>query len=192
MTVPVTDLTGQHILVVEDDPMMSALLSQMLRRTGAGIKTARSGSEALEAIAEVNPDLILLDLNLPDLDGLDLLIVFREHSSTPIVVITGYQEPEFREEAIAAGASGYLTKPVSAHVLLDAIELAVSTPYEQLRARFLAEEAESVAVEESAPAPTPAASGNAEFSYSQFIDELDANLQDADEFVRNFVQRGGE
>lgn len=191
-------IDGSHILIVEDDPMMAELTAQMLRRVGATTSVARTAMDALDAIEDQNPDLIVLDLNLPDLDGLDLLAVFRSHSETPIVVLTGHLEPEFRVKAVEAGASAFLTKPISAQVLIPAVAHAMTTSHDVIHSELIqqinAERAALPPVEspQAATDASPTSTPTAATSYGRFIDELSPHLEDADMFVRSFIQRGGQ
>ncbi len=200
-------LTDRHVLVVEDDPMMAELVASMVRRAGASVAVAPTAMDALDEISSNNPHAVILDLNLPDLDGIELLQAFRGHSTVPIVVLTGRSQPHFRIEAILAGASAFLLKPVSSQVLIDHIMYALATPYDQIHAELQAQlsserdgaisavsDSASTAVErvqeptDGRVSKVTASTG----SYGRFITDLEPVLQDADAFVREFVQRGGE
>jgi two-component system KDP operon response regulator KdpE len=85
-----------RVLVVEDDPEMRKALSLNLTARGYRIVTAATGSAALDEAAAMNPDVIVLDLGLPDMDGMDIIQAIRGYSRTPIVVLSG----RLRDEAL--------------------------------------------------------------------------------------------
>ena len=105
------------ILVVDDNAVSRELLRYVLKPLGLEIVEAASGLEALERIAEVHPDLVLLDLDMPGLDGYGVL---REMGRKPewadlrVVAVTAYAMQTDRDKAIAAGFDGYVTKPINA------------------------------------------------------------------------------
>lgn len=111
----VTD-SAPHLLVVEDDPRLSALLGQELALAGYRVTSVALGGEALFEAEEVLFDLILLDLNLPDMDGLEVAERLRERS--PILMVTARADVDSRVAGLYAGASDYLVKPFSVHELL--------------------------------------------------------------------------
>jgi two-component system chemotaxis response regulator CheY len=104
-----------RVLVVEDDPEQLEQLVAMVRRAGHDAYAAGTGAAALRLRAEVDPQLVLLDLHLPDLDGFAMLRkIKREVSSfVPVVLLTGYGDPDSKRRAIEAGADEFLQKPVS-------------------------------------------------------------------------------
>jgi len=99
------------ILIVEDDEMVQAFLALHLENEGYGVRSARNGAEMLSALSEGTPDLIILDLKLPDSDGLSLAQQVRQHSSVPIIVATARKGHDDRMMALGLGADDYLTKP---------------------------------------------------------------------------------
>ncbi len=100
-----------HLLVVEDDELVQSLMGAYLRRDGFDVSLAMTGKEMLAAIDSEPIDLVLLDLNLPDEDGLSLARQVRARSSLPIIVITARREKSYRIAALEIGADDYLTKP---------------------------------------------------------------------------------
>ncbi len=100
-----------NILVVEDDEMVRAFLDRHLENEGYNVQTAANGAEMFLALANGRPDLILLDLNLPDGDGLGFLRRVREKSNVPIIVTTGRPGRDDRLGVLRLGADDYLTKP---------------------------------------------------------------------------------
>ena len=106
------------ILVVEDDAAIRNLIVTTLETQGYRYKTAVSGKEALMEAATHNPDILLLDLGLPDLDGVDIIRKIRTWSTMPIIVVSARSEDSDKIEALDAGADDYLTKPFSVEELL--------------------------------------------------------------------------
>lgn len=114
------------ILCVEDNPQSRRLLRKFLSAWGYQVLEASDGLTALTVTAREMPDLILMDVNLPDISGLDVtrrLQASRTLSSIPIVALTANAMIGDREACLAAGCSGYLAKPVLKSDLLDAVEL---------------------------------------------------------------------
>lgn len=112
----------KKILTVEDNAVVSADVRSILEAAGYDVcPDARDGIEAVEHVREYAPDLILLDLTLPRLDGVDAASRIREESDAPILVLTGSNDPELLERATAAGTSGLVLKPFSEHGLLSAV-----------------------------------------------------------------------
>lgn len=101
------------ILVVDDDPKIVSLVKTYLEREGFRVVTAGDGQSALRAFRELEPGLIVLDLMLPELDGLSLMRVVRERSSVPIVMLSARGQVADRVFGIHEGADDYLGKPFS-------------------------------------------------------------------------------
>ena len=106
------------ILVVEDDAPVRNLITTTLRSHDYKYLTAADGENAVLQASSHNPDIILLDLGLPDMDGVDLIRKIRTWSVTPIIVISARSEDTDKIEALDAGADDYLTKPFSVDELL--------------------------------------------------------------------------
>ncbi len=106
------------ILVVEDDAPIRKLISTTLKTNDYKHINAESGKEAITAALSHNPDIILLDLGLPDMDGTEVIKQVREWSSMPIIVISARTEDADKIEALDSGADDYLTKPFSVEELL--------------------------------------------------------------------------
>lgn len=115
---------GDHpprILVVDDEAAIRRLLSTVLESSGFVVHLAENGSLGLAAAAAVRPDLILLDLGLPDLDGVEVIRRLREWSQTPIIVLSVREREDDKVGALDAGADDYLTKPFGVPELLARI-----------------------------------------------------------------------
>jgi two-component system KDP operon response regulator KdpE len=106
------------VLVVDDEPQILRALAINLRARKYDVFTAASGTEALEVAAARNPDLVVLDLGLPDMDGVEVVRGLRGWSAAPIVILSGRSDSGDKVEALDAGADDYVTKPFSVDELL--------------------------------------------------------------------------
>jgi two-component system KDP operon response regulator KdpE len=113
------------VLIVEDDRAQLRALSLMLARHGHRVLAATTGAEALRVVGAVPPDLIVLDLGLPDIDGLTLLRHLRVLQPCPIVVVTADFAEDRIVDALDRGASDYITKPFSVDVLMARMRAAL-------------------------------------------------------------------
>jgi two-component system KDP operon response regulator KdpE len=114
-----------RILLVDDEPSILAAMGPMLRSRGYDVSTAMSGHAALESIERTDPDLIVLDLGLPDLDGIEVCRLVRDGRSTPIIVLSARGGERDKVAALDAGADDYVTKPFGAEELLARIRVAL-------------------------------------------------------------------
>ena len=109
------------ILVIEDDASLNAALCATLRAAGYRPVSARSAAEGLRWYAHYGPDLVLLDLGLPDRDGLSVIADIRAKGQTPIVVLSARDAPAMKVEALDLGADDYVQKPFGVEELLARI-----------------------------------------------------------------------
>jgi two-component system KDP operon response regulator KdpE len=116
--------TKPLILLIEDEPQMRSVVRLALRDTYR-VAEAETGSQGLQQAAAQTPDLILLDLGLPDMDGLEVTKHLREWSVTPLIVISARGQEAQRVEALDAGADDYLTKPFGSAELMARIRAAL-------------------------------------------------------------------
>jgi len=114
-----------RVLVVEDDPEIRALVQSTLSVEGFSVQTAVSVSEATALLAHALPDILLLDLGLPDGDGATLVKAVRKHHSLPILVVSARHQEAQKIALLDAGADDYLTKPFSVAELLARIRVAL-------------------------------------------------------------------
>lgn len=114
---------GPSILVVEDDRNLSRVFATTLEIAGYRVLEASNGQRAIEEVRTRNPDIILLDLGLPDVDGLSLVPQIRSHTSVPIIVVSGREQAAEKVKALDAGANDYLTKSFSVPELLARIRV---------------------------------------------------------------------
>ena len=110
MTTP-RDAPGASVLVVEDDDETRQAVVRDLTSRGYRIEQARDGRSALERWEARRPDIILLDLGLPDMDGMQIVLHVRKEAATPIVILSGRYEEREKVEALDRGADDYVTKP---------------------------------------------------------------------------------
>ena len=107
-----------RILIIEDDQTILNFLSISLKTNGYRFETAQTGLDGISLSLANNPDVILLDLGLPDIDGLEVLRQVRQASDVPIIVVSARGQEREKVEALDAGADDYITKPFSIGELL--------------------------------------------------------------------------
>jgi DNA-binding response OmpR family regulator len=115
----------QTVLVVEDDPLISEMVTKNLRLEGYRVESARDGEEGLRKVSEVNPDLILLDVLLPKRDGWEVLTDIRDdpkNGDVPIIMLTALSDEGSKIQGLRGGADDYVTKPFSALELMARVE----------------------------------------------------------------------
>ena len=113
------------ILSVDDEPDVTQLVQFHLTRAGYDVVTAATGREALERVRQMRPDLILLDLMLPDIDGFGVCEILRRQPATatiPIVILTAWATRDARHLGLELGALDYMTKPFSPKLLVDRVK----------------------------------------------------------------------
>jgi two-component system response regulator MprA len=105
------EIAGGRVLVIEDDAEITDALRRSLRHEGYQVRTAGDGEEALDAAAEFVPDLVVLDLGLPRLDGIEVCRQLRADGDVPILILTARTETDDRVTGLDSGADDYLVKP---------------------------------------------------------------------------------
>jgi two-component system KDP operon response regulator KdpE len=113
------------VLVVDDEAAILRVLGVALRARGYVVWDAATAAEALEVAARQSPDVVILDLGLPDLDGIDVCRRLREWSSVPVIVLSAEGADDRKVEALDAGADDYVTKPFSMPELLARVRVAL-------------------------------------------------------------------
>ncbi|MBA4609594.1 response regulator transcription factor [Aeromicrobium sp. Marseille-Q0843] len=111
------------VLAVDDDPAILRTLGINLRARDYDVETAGDGRSALQIVDERMPDVILLDLGLPDLDGITVLRRLREFTQVPVIVVSARTEPDDKVEALDLGADDFITKPFSIEELLARVRV---------------------------------------------------------------------
>ena len=114
--------TTASVLVVDDDPDVRALVTTLLGRAGYLISEAENGRDALKVLYGQRPDLVVLDVNMPDLDGWGTLERIRELSNVPVIMLSARGEELEKVRALRAGADDYVTKPFGRQELLARVE----------------------------------------------------------------------
>ena len=109
---------AKMILLVDDEPRYLRLMEVNLQTEGYGVRTAADGQQAVESVAAAQPDLILLDVMMPVMDGFTACGRIREFSTVPIIMVTAKGEERDRVRGLDAGADDYIVKPFSAQELL--------------------------------------------------------------------------
>jgi len=118
-------MTGARVLVVDDEPQILRSLRAILAGHGYDVVTAAAGEPALEEVARRMPDVVLLDLMLPGIDGLEVCRRLRERSAVPVIVLSAHGEETMKVQALDLGADDYLTKPFGAAELLARLRVAL-------------------------------------------------------------------
>ena len=152
-----------RVLVVDDEPQILRALRINLRVRQYEVLTAASGTEALEVAGHHPPDLVILDLGLPDLSGIDVIHGLRGWTTAPIVVLSGRADSTDKVEALDAGADDYVTKPFSMDELLARMRAAVrrsGAPDEQPRVQLGNLVVDLAAKRVERPAPATASTGS--------------------------------
>jgi DNA-binding response OmpR family regulator len=111
-----------RILVVDDEPKITDVLKSYLERDGFQVASAGNGRQAIERADGYKPDLVILDLNLPDIDGLEVCRAIRRQSDIPVIMLTGRGEEVDRIVGLELGADDYVTKPFSAREIVARVK----------------------------------------------------------------------
>ena len=124
---------GQSLdaLVVEDDPHLAKFLQHYLNFEGFEVRVAGTRAEVIGELRKATPDLVLLDVTLPDADGFDILAKLRSHPTfkdVPVIMLTAKATREAVIQGLAAGAQGYVTKPFEADALIEAVRTVMGLP----------------------------------------------------------------
>jgi two-component system, OmpR family, response regulator RpaB len=117
--------TKKLVLVVDDEPGIGKVLRIKLGLSGYKVITTTNGAEAVELVRTHKPDVMLLDVLMPDVTGMDVLERVRTFSQVPIIVFTG--RPDIAQFALKLGANGYIAKPFNPDLLVDKIRLVLNT-----------------------------------------------------------------
>ena len=113
---------AQTVLIVEDDPNIADLLHLYLEKEGYATTIAGDGGKAVEKFRELRPDLVLLDIMLPVMDGWEVLRSIRQEAKTPVIMLTAKGETDDKVNGLKLGADDYITKPFEAREVLARVE----------------------------------------------------------------------
>jgi CheY-like chemotaxis protein len=122
------------VLIAEDNPVNRELLRELLESRGYSVTEASDGQEALKLLEESRPDLLLLDLDMPVLDGFGAVRKIRESpglASLPVLAVTAYAMRGDREKVLDSGFDGYLSKPIQSRLLFEELERFLGKPSHQ-------------------------------------------------------------
>ncbi len=122
-----------RVVIAEDEPLVTQTLTEQLRHLGHRvIGEAANGEEVVNMVLDARPDLVIMDIKMPKLSGLQASRAIMEKAPVPIILLTAYTDDAFIEEAASVGAMAYLVKPVDERDLVPAIRLVLSQ-FEQLQ-----------------------------------------------------------
>src|SRR4030088_1918457 len=116
---------GPRVLIVDDEPQIRRSLRVALRANGYEVEEAATGQAALDLVATRPPELMILDLSLPDLDGVQVCKQLREWTQLPVIILSAHGDDEAKVRALDEGADDYVTKPFSVPELLARMRVAV-------------------------------------------------------------------
>jgi CheY-like chemotaxis protein len=117
------------VLVIDDEQSIRDLLDRLLRRKGYDVVLAESGRQGLALLRQEHPDVVVLDLKMPEMDGLTVLRQIRSlNRSQPVIVLTGSRTAEMEQQVRALGVTEYIAKGFSLHLLGDALKRLLKTP----------------------------------------------------------------
>jgi two-component system, cell cycle response regulator len=154
--------TSPTILVADDEPVNRALIERLLVRECYHVLAARNGNEAVEQARSALPDLVLLDMMMPEMDGLDACRLIKETEATrdiPVIFLSARGETEMKVSALSLGADDYISKPFEAEELIARVHVAIRLKRERDQLRLSAEEASMRAEQAQARAMTDALTG---------------------------------
>jgi AmiR/NasT family two-component response regulator len=115
------------IVVVDDDPIIRMDIREMLEEEGYEVSgEARNGEEAIELVSRLKPDLVIMDVKMPVMNGIKAAQIIRKLHDSSILLLTAYSQRELVQDAREAGVAAYLVKPVSEEDLIPAVEIALS------------------------------------------------------------------
>jgi len=127
VTTPAAPAAGLKVLVVEDEALIRMDLAEMLTEEGYVVAgEAGDGEQAVKLARRLHPDLVIMDIKMPKVDGIAAAASIVEERIAPVVMLTAFSQRDLIEQARDAGAMAYLVKPLARHELVPAIELAVS------------------------------------------------------------------
>jgi two-component system cell cycle response regulator len=150
------------ILVADDEPVNRTLIARLLEREGYHVLAARNGNEAVEQARLALPDLVLLDVMMPEMDGLDACRLIKETEATrdiPIIFLSARDETEMKVSGLGLGADDYISKPFEAEELIARVHVAIRLKRDRDQLRMSAEEASMRAEQAQARAMTDALTG---------------------------------
>jgi DNA-binding response OmpR family regulator len=152
---------AETILVVEDEISLQETLAYNLKKQGYSVHTASTGGQALKSARELKPDLILLDIMLPEMDGFEVCRTLRQEMNTPILMLTARDDEIDRVVGLEVGADDYLTKPFSMRELMARVKAMLR------RVRLIREDAEARSTALESPSGGILSFGNLEINMTR-------------------------
>jgi DNA-binding response OmpR family regulator len=116
---------NERILVVDDTPANIQTVAAILKEKGYQLSVATNGQQALDVLGRIRPDLILLDVMMPDIDGFEVLETIREASTVPVIMLTAKGEEDDRVRGLELGADDYITKPFSPREMVSRVKAVI-------------------------------------------------------------------
>jgi CheY-like chemotaxis protein len=139
----IDERTQVRVLVVEDDHLVSEMIRGTLEEIGyLVVGEANDGREALAMVSRFSPDVVLMDIKMPDMDGIEATRRIMESRPVPVVALTAYENPELMREGVDAGFGAYLVKPSTAREMERAITVAMARFHDIIELRRLNKELE--------------------------------------------------
>jgi len=129
----------RKILVVDDDPEILELVKEYFERRQMAVVTLPEGRKAVETVLQFEPDLIILDIDMPDINGIDLLKIFKNRPMTsfiPVIMLTGKSAPSSQVNGLVSGADDYVTKPFDLNVLYARVISVLRRSLQQTRLKY--------------------------------------------------------
>jgi len=114
------------LLVIDDDSAVTDLLTLLLKSNGFEVSATNNSADGLSMIREISPDVVILDLMMPEMDGWQICKTVREYSQVPIIILSALNDPSMIASVLDAGADDYLTKPTPSRVLIAHINRLVN------------------------------------------------------------------
>ncbi len=122
---PYADLAGKRVVVVEDEGITQLQIRKILRAKGLDVVgDAANGKEAVEVVLETRPDIVLMDIRMPIMDGLEASRLILQEFQTCIIMLTAFSEEDYQKAAAEIGACGYVIKPMTSESLMPQIQAA--------------------------------------------------------------------
>ncbi len=131
-----TEETDRSVLVVEDDHLVSEMVKGMLVELGYKIAgEGEDGHEAVEMVRLLHPDVIVMDIKMPRMNGIEAAILIQKYFPTPVVILSAYETEELTDKAVEAGVGAYVVKPPKALELMKAIEVSIARFSDMIKIR---------------------------------------------------------
>ncbi len=128
------------IVIVEDDYLVTDMIKQTLSKSDPGYKIighASNGKEGIKLVCSLKPDIVIMDIKMPEMNGIDATKIIQEKCPTPVIILTAYESSELIDQASEAGASAYLIKPLRRNLVKQSIAIALARHNDLMKIRRL-------------------------------------------------------